>query len=238
MNIIRGFLSVSLIFWISNCGGEAGVSLVSITPTEPFILSVDRSFFIGEQLVTFSKPNITFQLRVDNRGNGAPLTIIGLTLDVNGPKGRKIIPIDSASNLFRFTGQELVPTSRAFFTEVRPYQASFCMDKVNYLREVNYDRTCLQLATPAINDPKIQEFGVSAFDTEEGPGGFSCCPNASADLTNIVIVAGGLQDYAQEEIIPQSQTYTINASVVGFFGTFLEPVANFNTQVFFNARSN
>ena len=235
MNIIRGFLSVGLIFWISNCGGEPGVSLVSITPTEPFILSVDRRFIIGEEIITYPKPNITFQLRVDNRGNGAPLTIIGLTLDVNGPKGRKSVPIDPVGNIFSYVNGNLDIAPRAIFTEVRPYQASFCMDKVNYLRENDYNRTCDQIA---LDPTKISEFGVSADQTTEGPDGRTCCPDGLGDLTNIVIVVGGLQDFGEEEIIPQSQTYSINASVVGFFGTFLEPVANFNTQIFFNARSN
>ncbi len=237
MNILRASISICLIFWISNCGGEAGVSTVSISPSEPFILSVDRKIPITAiEFLVVKKPSITFQLRMDNKGNGAPLTIVGLTLDVNGPKGRKIVPIDPSSNIFSYNPltADLAQIVRPFFAEVKPYQASFCMDKISYLKEENISRSCTEIGN---DTSKIVDFGVSAVDTIESADNRSCCPTGLADLTNIVIIAGGLQEYSSEEVIPSNQNYSINASVVGLFGTFLSPVANYSTQVFFNARS-
>ncbi len=239
MFYLRLCIAVFSVTWIANCGDGNGVSVVSIAPTEPFILNVDRTFIFGvDNFTTIEKPSITFQLRIDNQGNPNPLTLVGLTLTVTGPKGTKVVPVDPAANLFSFEDNNLRPAPKAFFAIIPPFQAGYCMDKVTYFKEPNSlpFRSCEDIAA---DTTKITELGKSAANTSEPEGDTSsCCPdNSAANLSNIVVLIGGLQDFG-EEIVPASQSYTINANFSGFYGSFIQPVGNFNTQVFFNARSN
>lgn len=234
---LKNFLLIlPLLFWISSCGNTTTVpSMVSISPTEPLILNVDRRILNGFEEYTIAKPSITFQLRIDNQGNPVPLTIVGVTLVVNGPKGVKVVPVDSTGNIFSFRDASFSIAPRAFFAEVPAYQAGFCMHKVGYFQEPSIATACADIA-----DSKVDTLGVSAVGTTESSDGTSCCPSATADMTNLLLLVGGLQedDSAEPGLPTQSQPYSITAYIQGIYGTFLQPLANYSTQVFFTARAN
>lgn len=236
MNFLRGIFSVGLIFWITNCGGEAGVSIVSISPNQPFLFTESRRFVQGFELIEINKPSTSFKILIDNQGNASPLTVITARLIVNGPKGQKTVIIDPLTDLYlESTTTEVSRNPRSIIAEVRPYQASFCMDKVTYLKEENYERPCDEIALDPL---KIQEHGVSAAFTTGDADSRTCCPTGTGNLSNIVVMVGGLQEYSEDELVPLGESYGINAIFTGFYGTYFEPVANFSGQTSFTVRSN
>jgi hypothetical protein len=237
-----GLIFLSL-FWISNCGGAGtGISIVSVTPTEPFVLNSVRNIaFTIDEFVTLEPPNTQFQIRINNTGEDAnrPITIIAASLTVSGPKGTKRIdldPLTSLVNINTSTGSfNLV--SRAYFAEIPPYQASYCLSKIDDFRRADNTESCTTIANDdvAINIP---QYGVSATNLEDDTGNNSvCCPTGIRSMANLFILAPKIQDFAQGETIPVGQTYNATLDVVGFYGTFANPTANFFTSVPFSMRS-
>lgn len=236
LNIKKTAFILSLLS-LSNCGGGETVEQVAdIAPSQAFVLNVDRNFAVGiDSFVTIPKPNTQFQLRIDNRNNPNPLTIVGMTLTVDGPSERTILPVDPFTNLFSVTSALNVSyVQRAVFAEVQPYQASFCMDKVDYFKEADDSRSCAEIAADdaTINIPLN---GVSANATTPDPTNTACCPVAAANLQNIYIFIGGLQANSDNFVGPQN--YNISADIFGYYGTIINPVSNFNQRVFFTGRS-
>lgn len=237
LDLFRVILILVPLFSLSNCGGEVTESFVSITPHRPLIYNADRTIFLDIfNTMTIPRPSIMYQIRVNNAGNDQALTIVGLRLTVDGPKGTKIITVDSLTNLFKINGSNFQQEMRAFFVEVPPYQASYCMDKIEFLKQTSYSVECDSID----NDSLEENFKVSARNTVEGDGGRSCCPaeNSPGNFDNIYILTGGLQDYSNEENIPESLTLSIRADIQGFIGTFAEPIGNYRTQVNFSPSSN
>ncbi len=233
---LKKIVLISSLLSLSNCGGEAVSQVASIAPPQAFVLNVDRNFAVGiDSFVTIPKPNTQFQLRIDNKGNPNPLTIVGMTLTVDGPSERTVIPVDPFSNLFSISGAlNLSFEQRAIFAEVQPFQASYCMDKVDYLKQVDDSRACADIANDdaTINIPL---YGVSANATTPDPTNTACCPVDAANLQNIYIFIGGLQTSSTASTGPQ--TYNISADIFGYYGTIISPVSNFNQRAFFTGRS-
>lgn len=226
------------IFLISSCGGgEAGPQVASIAPQQAFVLNVDRTFFVGiDSFITIPKPSTQFQLRIDNRGNPNPLTIVGMTLTVDGPAKRTVIPVDPFINLFRYNSSlDLNQVNRAIFAEIQPYQTSFCLDKVTDLKQINYSPSCSTIAAQDAT-VNIPTYGVAAAGTSEDPTNSNvCCPGNAANLQDIFVFVGGLQTGATS--LTGTQNYNISADIFGYYGTIVNPVSNFNQRVFFSARS-
>lgn len=234
------FLAITSMFSIiSSCGGQATSSMVSFSPNEPLVLNVDRRIIYNFVEYNIPKPNTQVQLRIDNRNNPHPLTIVGITFVVNGPRGTKVITVDPMSDFFLFEGNNFRPSPRAFFAEVQPFQASYCMSKIEFFHEANNARNC---ATIANDNSKVTNYGASAANTTDSDDGRYCCPTGNGNLSNLFILAGGLQNAEEENdnptSLPQAMTLSITANIIGLYGTFANPVANYSTQVFFTARSN
>jgi hypothetical protein len=236
---VRTIVFLLALTWLSNCGGTATSGSISISPNEPFVLSVTRNLIVGDEIIPFSAPNTAFQIKINNAGNSNPLTILGLTLNVDGPKGNQIVAVDPIINLFKLNGSNFVPYQRAFFAEVPAYQASYCMDKVTFLKETDYAtaRLCAEIAA---DNTKIPDHGVSAVNTIEGYNGTACCPNtgSNGDLEGVFVLIGSLQTYGEGEIVPTSISLSISARFQGFYGTFAQPISNYSSQVNFTARAN
>lgn len=228
------------LFWISNCGGEAAQSIITVAPSEPFVLNTTRTFPLAfDEVLTLEKPNTQFQLRINNTGKNGnrPITIIAASVTVDGPKGRKRIDLDPLISLFSINAQGAFNfVSRSYFVEVPAYQASYCLNKITDFRRPNNTEPCAAISNDdaGINIPN---FGVSAAGLIDNTDPNLCCPSGIRSLENIFILVPKIQDYNSNETIPPGQTYGATLEAVGFYGNFSTPTANFLTTVPFTMRS-
>ncbi len=237
MIYLRILFVLPVLLWIANCGGETVESVMSVAPTQAFVLNVDRNFIIGDNFITIPKPNTQFQIKIDNKGSAVPLTIIGLTLTVDGPTQKVVIPVDPFGNLFQIVSSiNIQPIQRAIFAEVPAYQASFCMDKVTYLKRADTSESCSTIAADDVL-VNIPNYGVSAAGTTDDSTSKLCCPGVAANLQNIFVLVGGLQTVTSDAQLIGTQTYNITADFFGYYGSIIAPISNFNQKVTFSAKS-
>lgn len=224
-----------LIFLLNTHEAFAQAKGPFVLPKDLALQTQDQKIFIDSDEYYISKPNLIFQLGLNNKDNHRTVTITNLQLTVFNSVNEELIELRPNVDLYELSDDRFKYINRDYFFEVSSYQSTTCMDKVEYFKEPSYQRSCKSLGKDTLT---ILNYGVSALNAIESEDKKSCCPFEAANMQNLYIIVGNIKLTAGRKSASElgvnslkTESLTATLRLQGFYGTFKNPQTNYDEKI-------